>query len=72
MRHTPQNYGSYFKLQVLNWKKDQDETYQNTAIHFKISSLSLIYILEKRLAEGGLNALFTKRGRPPMNKSPKK
>lgn len=70
--HTPQNYGGYFKLQVLNWRKEHDQTYQNTAIHFKISSPSLIYTWEKRLAEGGLDALFTKRGRPPMNKSPKK
>ncbi len=38
IRHTLQDYGGYFKLQVLNWRKDYDETYQNTAIHFKISS----------------------------------
>ncbi|MCX8724524.1 hypothetical protein [Lactobacillus sp. B4007] len=38
IRHTLQDYGGYFKLRVLNWRKDYDETYQNTAIHFKISS----------------------------------
>lgn len=72
IRHTPQNYGGYFKVQVLNWRKEHDQTYQNTTTHFKISSPSLIYTWEKRLAESWLDALFTKRGRPPMNKSPKK
>ena len=49
IRQTPQDYGGYFKLQVLNWRKDHNETYQNTAIHFKISSSSLIYTLERRM-----------------------
>ncbi|WP_365935638.1 helix-turn-helix domain-containing protein [uncultured Lactobacillus sp.] len=62
IRHTPRDYGGYFKLQVLNWRKDHNETYQNTAFHFKISSPRLIYNWEKRLAEGRLDELFPKRG----------
>lgn len=72
IRHTSQNYRGQFKLQVLNWRKEHDETYQNTAIHFKIATPSLICTWQKRFDEGGLDALFTKRGRPPMNKLPKK
>lgn len=28
IQHTRQNYGGYFKLLVLNWRKEHDETYQ--------------------------------------------
>ena len=72
IRRTHQIYRGQFKLQVLNWRKEHDEIYQNTAIHFKITTPSLIAHWQKSFDEGGLDALFTKRGRPPMNKSPKK
>lgn len=32
IRHTPQNYRGQFKLQVLNWRKEHDETYQELVI----------------------------------------
>lgn len=52
--HTTQNYGGYFKLQVLNWRKEHDQTYQNTAIHFKISSPSLFILGKNVLLRAGL------------------
>ena len=61
----------YLGVQGLNWRKEHNEIYQNTAIHFKIATLSLIAHWQKSFDKGRLNALFTKRGRPPVKKSVK-
>ena len=57
------DYSYEFKLEVLNWKKENSASYEATALHFGISSSSLIYKWN-RLNEQGKLAQPVKRGRP--------
>lgn len=57
-----------FKLQVLNWRKEHNTSYQITANHFKIKNFATIAIWQSKLNNGGIDALFIKQGRPLMHK----
>ena len=61
-------YSGQFKLEVLNWRKEHSASYQITANHFNIKQLSTIANWQRKLNEGGVDALFIKQGRPLMHK----
>lgn len=58
-----QAYDLNFKLKVLDWKTKNNASYEATALHFGISSSSLVYKWHKLNTEGKL-ATPKKRGRP--------
>lgn len=64
IRQPKYEYDGYFKLKVLNWKKQHQASYPATALHFDISNAGTIATWQKKWNEGGVQALFTKRGRP--------
>lgn len=64
-------YSGEFKLKVLNWRKQHCESYLATAMHFGIPYDSTIANWQRKLNQGGIEALFTKRGRPAMVKKKK-
>lgn len=61
-------YSGQFKLEVLNWRKEHSASYQITANHFNIKQHSTIANWQRKLNEGGVDALFIKQGRPLMHK----
>lgn len=61
-------YSGQFKLEVLNWRKEHSASYQITANHFNIKQHSTIANWQRKLNEGGVDALFIKQGRPLMYK----
>lgn len=64
IRQSKYEYDGYFKLKVLNWKKQHQASYPATALHFDISNVGTIAAWQKKWSEGGIQALFTRRGRP--------
>lgn len=58
-----QEYDVEFKLEVLDWKAKNKASYEATALHFGISSSSIIYKWHKLDAQGAL-ATPKRRGRP--------
>lgn len=69
---TSKTYSGDFKLEVLNWRKANNQSYNQTALHFHVFPASTIANWQYVYNKGGVEALFTKRGRPPMTKKPKK
>ncbi|KRL26324.1 transposase [Limosilactobacillus frumenti DSM 13145] len=56
-------YSGDFKLRVLNWRKQHKASFAQTALRFDISNASTIGAWQKKLDQGGKEALFTKKGR---------
>ncbi|QNQ81608.1 transposase [Lactobacillus sp. PV037] len=63
-------YNKNFKLKVLQWKKDNEATYEATALKFGISSPSIIYQWQRLLNKGELLNSTKKRGRPALEQTP--
>lgn len=63
IRQPKYEYDGHFKLRVLNWKKQHQASYPATALHFDISNAGTIAAWQKKWNEGGIQALFTRRGR---------
>ena len=57
------DYDGDFKLKVLNWRKQHQASYSQTALQFNISNSGTIANWQKKLKERGIEALFTRRGR---------
>lgn len=60
------DYNKEFKLKVLQWKKNNDATYEATALKFGISSPSIIYQWQRLFNKGELLNSTKKRGRPSL------
>jgi transposase len=58
------DYSGEFKIQVLDWKQRHQASLSETALHFNITSPSVIYQWQRRLDLGGIDSLVRKRGRP--------
>uniref|UniRef100_UPI0035CF0449 helix-turn-helix domain-containing protein n=1 Tax=Bartonella sp. CL71SXKL TaxID=3243540 RepID=UPI0035CF0449 len=63
IRSPKYEYDGNFKLKVLNWKKQNQASYTTTALEFDISNVGTIANWQKKLKCGGVQALFTRRGR---------
>ncbi|WP_375685867.1 helix-turn-helix domain-containing protein [Bartonella sp. TT110JLCBS] len=63
IRRSKYDYDGNFKLKVLNWKKHNRASYSATALKFDISNSGTIANWQKKLDSGGVQALFTRRGR---------
>lgn len=63
IRQSKYDYDGEFKLQVLNWRKQHQASFIETALHFDISNVGTIVSWQKRLKQFGKEALFTRRGR---------
>ena len=61
-RSMSQEYSSQFKVDVLNWKKQNRASLPVTALHFDLSSPSTIWQWERRFKESGIAGLERKRG----------
>ncbi|WP_407890301.1 helix-turn-helix domain-containing protein, partial [Levilactobacillus sp. N40-8-2] len=59
-------YSSQFKVDVLNWRKQHQASLPLTALHFNLSSPSIIWQWEKRFEEQGIIGLERKRGKPKI------
>ena len=59
-----QEYSSQFKVDVLNWRKQNRASLPVTAVHFNLSSPSTIWQWERRFKESGIAGLERKRGNP--------
>ncbi|MEI5909722.1 helix-turn-helix domain-containing protein, partial [Bacillus spongiae] len=65
-------YSVHFKLNVLNFMKNTGNSYQDTAIKFKINNPSLIANWKKSFLNHGIEGLKQKpKGRPPMSRKRK-
>lgn len=71
-KRTRKKYSSQFKLEVLNWRKEHNESYQATALKYGISNTGIIANWQRAYKEGGIDALFIKQGRPTMHKKAKR
>lgn len=69
---TRKTYSGDFKLEALNWRKTHNQSYRQTALHFHVFPASTIANWQRSYNKGGVEALFTKRGRPTMTRKPKK
>lgn len=58
-----QEYDVEFKLEVVNWKAKNKASYEATALHFGISSSSIVYKWHKLDMQGALSTP-KRRGRP--------
>ncbi len=56
-------YDGNFKLGVLEWKKSNNASLNETCLHFNISTASTVWTWEKKFAKEGVGALFRERGR---------
>lgn len=57
-----------FKMDVINWKKSNNVSFSETALHFNISNCGTIYAWYKAYELYGKDALFNKRqGRKNMS-----
>lgn len=66
-------YDGSFKVRVLEWKQRNRASLTGTALHFDISNTGTIAGWQKKFDEGGIEALYKRRGRPKqMIKNPKK
>lgn len=63
VRQPKYDYDGNFKLKVLNWKKQNQASYSQAALHFDISNQGTIANWQKKFSVGGVQALFTRRGR---------
>ncbi|HJA23687.1 MAG TPA: helix-turn-helix domain-containing protein [Candidatus Limosilactobacillus intestinavium] len=63
IRSSKYDYDGDFKLKVLNWKKQNKASYSQTALQFDISNFGTIANWQRKVKEGGIEALFTRRGR---------
>ena len=70
-KRTRKKYSGQFKLEVLNWRKEHNESYQATALKYGISNTGIIANWQRAYKEGGIDALFIKQGRPTMHKKAK-
>jgi transposase-like protein len=61
------DYDGNFKLKVLNWRKQHEASYLQTALQFDISNPGTIANWQRKLKERGIEALFTRRGRATTN-----
>ena len=59
-----QRYSSQFKVDVLNWRKQNRASLPVTALHFNLSSPSTIWQWERQFKESGVAGLERKRGKP--------
>lgn len=59
-----QRYSSQFKVDVLNWRKQNRASLPATALHFNLSSPSTVWQWERRFKESGIAGLERKRGNP--------
>ena len=66
-KRTRKKYSGQFKLEVLNWRKEHNESYQATALKYGISNIGIIANWQRAYEEGGIDALFIKQGRPTMH-----
>ncbi|WP_236720779.1 helix-turn-helix domain-containing protein [Lactiplantibacillus plantarum] len=57
-----QKYSSQFKVDVLNWKKQNRASLPMTALHFDLSSPSTTWQWERRFNKSGIAGLERKRG----------
>ncbi|MHA8263826.1 IS3 family transposase [Lactobacillaceae bacterium Melli_B3] len=69
VRNTNMVYSGEYKLKVLNWMHTHHKSYPETALHFNISAPSTIFTWQRRMETKGIIGLYTKRGRPKMNKT---
>jgi len=60
------NYSSQFKVQVLNWKNQNEASLPATALHFNLSSPSTIWQWQRKFDEMGIVGLERLRGNPKM------
>ena len=65
-KRTKNKYSGQFKLEVLNWRKQHNESYQKTAAHFNISNIGTIANWQRVFSQSGIGALNVKLGRPPF------
>lgn len=70
-KRTRKKYSGQFKLEVLNWRKEHNESYQATVLKYGISNTGIIANWQRAYEEGGIDALFIKQGRPTMHKKAK-
>ena len=61
-----QGYDRKFKVKVLKWKKENNATYEATALKFGISSPSIIYQWQRLFNKGELLNSTKRRGRPSL------
>lgn len=61
-RSTNQKYSSQFKIDVLNWRKQNQASLPTTALNFDLSSPSIIWQWERRFKQFGTAGLERKRG----------
>ncbi len=61
------DYDGNLKLKVLNWRKQHEASYLQTALQFDISNPGTIANWQRKLKERGIEALFTRRGRATTN-----
>ena len=57
-KRTRKKYSGQFKLEVLNWRKEHNESYQATALKYGISNTGIIANWQRAYKEGGIDALF--------------
>lgn len=60
IRSPKYDYDGDFKLKVLNWKKQYQASYSQTALQFDISNPGTIATWQRKLKERGIEALFTR------------
>ena len=60
VRHSKKVYSLKYKLKVLNWIALHHKSYPETALHFNISSPSIIYVWERRFMNGDLHLMRNK------------
>ena len=53
-----------FKAKVLEWRHKNRASLKETALHFNISNTGTISNWQKKFDEGGIEALYKRRGRP--------
>lgn len=68
-RNKQASYTVQFKLDVINYMTITKSSAQEVANHFGINNSTLIATWKQKFANGGVNALGTMKGIPPMNKN---
>ena len=61
------NYTSEFKLSVIQYRQINNTSLRETAEHFNLVNVSMVYRWEKAYQERGLSGLEDNRGRPRKN-----
>ncbi len=65
-------YDGSSKVKVLEWRHKNRASLTETALHFDISNTGTISDWQKKFDEGGIEALYKRRGRPKqMLQNPK-